>query len=149
MKKHFFILTRLELILKGFSNPVLLMSCPQGPFGSWKFDVFNFSSPLSGCRARRGLLGAVNLTFSIFQALIHPYSPLFPLISPYFTLFALICLYLPLITLRRDLIYPYLPLFTLAQRPYLALFTLIYPYAGALFTLIYPYAGALNPLKSL
>ena len=72
--------------MKGFSNPALLMSCPQGPFGSWKFDFlifssplfrvscpqgpfggwkfdfFNFSSPLSGFRARRGLLGAGNLT---------------------------------------------------------------------------------------
>ena len=69
MKTHFSILTCLELVLKGFSNSALLMSCPQGPFGSWKFDFFNFSSPLSGCRARRGLLGAGNLTFSIFQAL--------------------------------------------------------------------------------
>ena len=118
-KKHFSILTCLELILKVFSNSALLMSCPQGPFGSWKFDFlifssplflvscpqgpfggwkfdfFNFSSPLSSGRARRGLLGAGNLTFSIVQLIIHPYSPLF----------ALICLYLPLFTFNfgRDL----------------------------------------------
>ena len=52
-----------------FASPVLPMSCPQGPFGSWKFNSLIFSSPLSRCRARRGLLGAGNLTFSIFQAL--------------------------------------------------------------------------------
>ena len=69
MKKHSSVLTCLELILKGSSSPVLLMSCPQGPFGSWKIDFLDFSSPLSSCRARRGLLGAGNLTFSIFQAL--------------------------------------------------------------------------------
>ena len=44
-KKHFSILTYLELILKGSSNPALLMSCPQGPFGSWKFDFFHFFKP--------------------------------------------------------------------------------------------------------
>ena len=129
-----------------FFKPFVRLSCPQGLFGSCKFAFFNFSSPLSGCRARRGFLEAGNLTFSIVQPIIHPYSPLFTLICPYLPLSALICLYLPLITLRRDLIHPNLPLFTLAQRPYLSLFTLIYPYAGALFTLIYPYAGALFTL---
>ena len=65
MKKHFSVLSCVELILKGFSSPVLLMSCPLGPFGSWKFDLLNFSSPLSGCRARRGLLGTKK--FDIFD----------------------------------------------------------------------------------
>ena len=44
MEKHFSILSCVELILKGFSNPVLLMSCPQGPFGSWKFEFFDFQA---------------------------------------------------------------------------------------------------------
>ena len=125
MKKHFSISSCLELILNVFSSPTLLMSCPQGPFGSWKcdflifsrllfrvscpqgpfggwkFDFFNFSSPLSGCRARRGLLGAGNLTFLIVQPIIHPYSPLF----------ALICLYLPLFTLNYPSQGPNSPLY--------------------------------------
>ena len=129
MKTHFSILTCLELVLKGFSNPALLMSCPQGPFGSWKFDFFNFSSPLSGCRARRGLLGAGNLTFLIVQPIIHPYSSLFALIYPY----------LPLFTLNYPSQGPNSSLFTLftvAQRPYLTLFAFIYPYTGAFFTFI-------------
>ena len=163
MKTYFSILSCLEPILKGFSSPVLLMSCPQGPFGSWKFDFFNFSSPLSGCRARRGLLGAGNLTFSIFQALcpvVVPagafweleiwlfefFKPLFTLIHPYFPLFPLICPYLPLFTLNYPSQGPNLPLFTPIYPGAAALFTLIYPYAGALFTLIYPYAGALFTL---
>ena len=58
----------LEIWLFDFFKPFVRLPCPQGPFGGWKFDFFNFSSPLSGCRARRGLLGTGNLTFSIFQA---------------------------------------------------------------------------------
>ena len=127
MKKHFPILSCLELILKGFSSPVLLMSCPQGPFGSWKFDFLIFSSPLSGCRARRGLLGAGNLTFLIVQPIIHPYSPLFALICPYLPLFALNYPSqgpnLPLFTLFTLAQQPYLPLSTLTHGPYSPLFT--------------------------
>ena len=52
---------------EGFSSPVLLMSCPQGPFGSWKIGFFNFSSPLFRASCPQGPLGAGNLTF-IFQA---------------------------------------------------------------------------------
>ena len=74
------------------------------------------------------------------------FKPLFTLISPYFPLFALICLYLPLITLRRDLIYPYLPLFTLAQRPYLPLSTLTQGPYSPLFT---PTQGPYSPLFPL
>ena len=139
MKTHFSILSCLEPILKGFSSLVLLMSCPQGPFGSWKFDFFNFSSPLSGCRARRGFLGAGNLTFSIVQSIIHPYSPLFTLICPY----------LPLFTLNYPSQGPNLPLFTPIYPGAAALFTLIYPYAGALFTLIYSTRGPYSPLFTL
>ena len=126
----------LEIWLFEFFKPFVRLSCPQGPFGGWKFDFFNFSSPLSGCRARRGLLGAGNLTFLIVQPIIHPYSPLF----------ALICPYLPLFTLNYPSQGPNLPLFTPIYPGAAALFTLIYPYAGALFTLIYPYAGALFTL---
>ena len=37
--------------------------------GAENIFFVNFSSPLSGCHARRGLLGAGNLTFLILQAL--------------------------------------------------------------------------------
>ena len=49
---------------------VLWMSCPQGPFGSWKFDFWIFHALCSGCRARRGLLGAEHLTFEFFKPFI-------------------------------------------------------------------------------
>ena len=134
MKQHFSILNCLELILKGFSSPVLLMSCPQGPFGSWKFDFFDFFKPFVRLSCPQGPFGSWK--FDFFQPIIHPYSPLFALICPYLLLF----------TLNYPSQGPNLPLFTPNYPGAAALFTLIYPYAGALFTLIYPYAGALFTL---
>ena len=67
MKKHFSILTCLELILKGFSNPALLMSCPQGPLGSWKFDFLNFSSPWFRASCPQGPFRSWKFYFLFFK----------------------------------------------------------------------------------
>ena len=96
-EKNLSILTCLELILKGFSNPALLMSCQQGPFGSWKYDFLIFIKPLIRLSCPQGPLGSCKFDFfhcsthySSLFTLISSYFPLFPLISPYFPLFAFI-----------------------------------------------------------
>ena len=47
-------------LFRSASSPMVRASCPQGPL---KIGLLNFSSPLYGRRACRGLLGAENLTF--------------------------------------------------------------------------------------
>ena len=52
-----------RIYFEGFSSPVLLMSCPQGPFGSWKFDFLNFASPLLRVSCPQGPLGSWKFDF--------------------------------------------------------------------------------------
>ena len=42
---------------------VLPMSCPQGPFGSWKFDFLIFSSPLFRMSCPQGPFGSWKIHF--------------------------------------------------------------------------------------
>ena len=67
MKKHFSILSCLELVLNGFSSPMLLMSCPQGPFGSWKIDFLDFSSPLFRASCPQGPFRSWKFDFLFFK----------------------------------------------------------------------------------
>ena len=55
---------------------VLWMSCLQGPFGSWKFDFFNFSSPLFRVSWPQGPFGSWKFDFFNFS------SPLFRVSDP-------------------------------------------------------------------
>ena len=46
-----------------FSSPLCRLSCPQGPFGSWKFDFFDFSSPLWRLSCPQGPFGSWKFDF--------------------------------------------------------------------------------------
>ena len=81
MKKHFSILTCLELILKGFSNPALLMSCPQEPFGSRKSDFFDFFKPFVPGVVPAGAFWRLEISLSEF---FKPRNCVFPIQIPLF-----------------------------------------------------------------
>ena len=57
-----------EIDFLDFSSPLFRVSCPQGPFGSWKFDFLNFSSPLFQASSPQGPFGSWKFDLFIFQA---------------------------------------------------------------------------------
>ena len=67
MKKHFSILTCLELVLKVFRILRSWCRARRGLLGAGKLTFWIFQALCSGRRARRGLLGAGNLTFLFFR----------------------------------------------------------------------------------